>query len=60
MSLEAHIQEMEAKRQQLKEKIAEMMTHPSVDDIEIARLKREKLHIKDEIARLKKELSASS
>jgi hypothetical protein len=36
-----------------------MMAHPSVDDIEIARLKREKLHIKDEIARLKKELGAA-
>jgi len=59
MSLEAHIQELEAKRQKLKDTIAEMMAHPSVDDIEIARLKREKLHIKDEIARLKKELGAA-
>ncbi len=59
MSLEAHIQELEARRQQLKQQIAELMAHPSVDDIEIARLKREKLHLKDEIARLKKELGAA-
>ncbi len=59
MSLEAHIQELEARRQQLKQQIAELMAHPSVDDIEIARLKREKLHLKDEIARLKKELGVA-
>ncbi len=59
MSLEAHIQELESKRQQLKEQIAELMAHPSVDDVEIARLKREKLHLKDEIARLKKEMGAA-
>ena len=59
MSLEAHIRELEAKRQKLKEQIAELMAHPSVDDIEIAKLKREKLHIKDEIARLKKEMDAA-
>ncbi len=59
MSLEAHIRELEAKRQQLKEKIAELMSHPSVDDIEIARLKREKLHLKDEIARLKRQLDVA-
>ncbi|WP_038036296.1 YdcH family protein [Thermopetrobacter sp. TC1] len=59
MSLEAHIRELEARRQRLKEKIAELMAHPSVDDIEIARLKREKLHLKDEIARLKKEMGVA-
>jgi hypothetical protein len=59
MSLEAHIRELEARRQQLKEKIAELMSHPSVDDIEIARLKREKLHLKDEIARLRRQLDVA-
>ena len=59
MSLEAHIRELEAKRAKLKEKIAELMAHPSVDDIEIARLKREKLHLKDEIARLRRQLDVA-
>ena len=59
MSLEAHIRELEAKREELKNRIAELMAHPSVDDLEIARLKREKLHLKDEIERLKSEPGAA-
>lgn len=59
MSLQAHIRELEAKREELKNRIAELMAHPSVDDLEIARLKREKLHLKDEIERLKGEPGAA-
>ena len=33
--------------------IDEAMTHPSVDDLDIATLKRRKLALKDEIAKLK-------
>ena len=59
MSLEAHSRELEAKREELKQKIANLMAHPSTDDLELARLKREKLHLKDEIARLKNEQGAA-
>ena len=59
MSLEAHIRELESKHQKLEDQIADMMNHPSVDDIEIKRLKLEKLHIKEEIERLRKQLDAA-
>ena len=57
MSLEAHIRELEAKHQRLEEQIDELMAHPSVDDLEIKKLKLEKLHLKEEIERLRKQLS---
>ncbi len=59
MSLEAHIRELESKHQKLEDQIADMMNHPSVDDLEIKRLKLEKLHIKEEIERLRKQLDAA-
>ncbi len=59
MSLEAHIRELESKHQKLEDQIADMMNHPSVDDLEIKRLKLEKLHIKEEIERLRKRLDAA-
>jgi hypothetical protein len=59
MSLEAHIRELETKHQKLEDQIADMMNHPSVDDLEIKRLKLEKLHIKEEIERLRKQLDAA-
>jgi len=39
--------------------LADAMTHPSVDDVTIAELKRRKLHVKDEIARLKHDETVS-
>ena len=59
MSLEAHIRELEAKHQRLEEQIDELMAHPSVDDLEIKKLKLEKLHLKEEIERLRKQLNTS-
>ena len=59
MSLEAHIRELEAKHQRLEEEIEELMAHPSVDDLEIKKLKLEKLHLKEEIERLRKQMDAA-
>jgi len=59
MSLEAHIRELENRHQQLEDEIAELMSHPSVDDLEIKKLKLEKLHLKEEIERLRKQLDAA-
>lgn len=59
MSIEAHLKELENKRQVLKEKLEEQLTHPSVDDLEIADIKRKKLHLKDEIIRLQTEIAAA-
>ncbi len=45
--------ELEAKHQALEAEIDEALSHPSTDDTRIAELKRRKLQVKDEIARLK-------
>ncbi len=37
--------------------ISEALAHPATDDLKIAELKRRKLHVKDEIARLRQEAS---
>jgi hypothetical protein len=59
MSMEAHLAELERKHQALENELADAMAHPSVDDITIAELKRRKLQVKDEIARLKHDTSTS-
>jgi hypothetical protein len=53
MSIQAHLTELEKRHRALEEEIAEAMMHPSVDALKIAELKRRKLQVKDEIARLK-------
>jgi len=52
MSVETHLETLENKRQVLKDKLEECLAHPSADDLEIADIKRQKLHLKDEIAKL--------
>ena len=56
MAIESHLAELEKRHESLKEEISEVLNHPSADDLEIAELKRRKLVIKDEIARLKQEV----
>ena len=53
MAIESHLAELERRHQALEQEITEAMTHPSTDDLEIAQLKRKKLSVKDEIARLR-------
>ena len=53
MAIESHLAELERRHQALEQEITEAMTHPSMDDLEIAQLKRKKLYVKDEIAKLK-------
>ena len=57
MSLQSHLSELSAKHDALDAQIEEALSHPSVDDLEIAEMKRKKLRLKDEIARLQAELS---
>jgi hypothetical protein len=52
MSIEAHLAELERRHRSLEAEINEARAHPSIDDLEIAELKRRKLLVKDEIARL--------
>jgi hypothetical protein len=55
MAIESHLAELEKRHQALEQEIAEALTHPSADDLQIAELKRKKLHVKDEIARLRQD-----
>ncbi len=53
MALEAHLEELNEKHRQLDAYIVEELQHPSVDTLKIMELKREKLHLKEEILRLR-------
>ena len=52
MSELAHLAELERRHQALDAAIVEARAHPSIDNLQIAELKRRKLLVKDEIARL--------
>ena len=53
MTIQANLSELEKRHQKLEDEIAEAMAHPATDGLKIAELKRQKLHVKDEIARLR-------
>jgi hypothetical protein len=53
MSLTSHIEELQRKHTELDREIAEAIAHPSTDAIEINRLKRRKLALKDAIEKLR-------
>jgi hypothetical protein len=57
MSIHSHLTELERRHRALEDEITEALAHPSTDDLTIAELKRRKLQVKDEIARLKYEAS---
>ena len=52
MTLASHLDQLRQKHETLKLKIKEEEQHPGVDHLDIVALKREKLHVKEEIARL--------
>ncbi|NMG40123.1 DUF465 domain-containing protein [Chelativorans sp. ZYF759] len=52
MSIASHLEELQRKHGDLEREINEALNHPSTDDLELVRLKRRKLAIKDEISRL--------
>lgn len=54
MSVESHLAELERRHEALKREIQEAQSHPGFDELEVAQLKRRKLHIKDEIAKLQR------
>ena len=58
MSLQTHLAELELRHQALESELAEAQQHPSIDDLQIVALKRRKLHLKDEIARLRTEVTS--
>lgn len=55
MSLSAHLAELTEKHKLLERRIEEEVSRPGSDDIEIRRMKQEKLKLKEQIARLSDE-----
>ena len=53
MSIESHLEQLVKKHGALEHEIAEALAHPSVNDSTVTDLKRKKLHIKEEIEKLK-------
>ena len=53
MSLQTHLAELVLRHKALESELAEAQQHPSIDDLKLVELKRRKLHLKDEIARLR-------
>ena len=52
MSTQVHLAELERRHRALELELAEARVHPLTDDLKITELKRRKLLVKDEIARL--------
>lgn len=55
MTIESHLQSLLKKHGALENEIAQALAHPSINDIELMDLKRKKLHLKEEIERIKRE-----
>ncbi|RAI31102.1 YdcH family protein [Rhodoplanes serenus] len=49
--------ELEQRHRMLEAELSEALQHPSVDDLQLAELKRRKLQLKDAIVRLKHQSS---
>src|SRR6185312_14187679 len=54
MPMQSHLIELQRRHDALDHEIARESTHPSIDEVKLAELKRRKLQIKDEIAKLSK------
>lgn len=59
MSMQSHLAELEKRHQALEAEINDCLVHPAVDDLKVVELKRRKLLVKDEIARLRHDDMAS-
>jgi hypothetical protein len=57
MALDAHLVELSERHRALDRKIEEEAARPMADTLRIAELKRQKLRLKDEMERLRHELS---
>ena len=59
MSINSHLNELVRRHQAIEEAILDEENHPAADDIKIHELKRKKLHLKDQIERLKHQAEAA-
>ncbi len=58
MSVSSHLDQLRHKHEALKAKIREEERRPGADHLEITAMKREKLHIKEQIERLSATVTA--
>lgn len=52
MAIEAHLQELKTKHHTLDEKIQSELRTPAPDNLHLAKLKKQKLHLKEQITSL--------
>ena len=57
MALDAHLVELSEKHRALDRKIEEELARPTADDLKVAELKRQKLRLRDEIERIRHEMT---
>ncbi len=58
MTTESHIAALERRHRELDRQIEEELGHAAYDDLQIAALKRKKLEVKDELAKLQARTAA--
>jgi len=56
MNLNSHLNELQKKHEKLDTQIEQTLRHPSADTTEIGAMKKEKLRLKEEIARVSAQL----
>jgi hypothetical protein len=52
MSIQANLTDLKQQHRALEREIEDALSHPAIDGLKLAELKRRKLHLKDEISRL--------
>jgi hypothetical protein len=52
MNLDAHLQELRKKHEALSTQVEKAQSSPSMDDLDVVAMKKEKLRLKEEIERL--------
>jgi hypothetical protein len=60
MSIDSHLNELVRRHQAIEEAIMAEESHPATDDIKVHQLKVKKLHLKDQIERLRHEAEATA
>ena len=60
MSINSHLNELVRRHQAIEEAILAEESHPATDDIKVHELKVKKLHLKDQIERLRHEAEATA
>lgn len=53
MSFQGHIAQLARRHRAIEKQIEAETTHPATDPVKLTELKRRKLHLKDEIAKLR-------